>query len=60
LIDISDPTAGVDILIPIFVVYPLFLYIMAKKYGWSDWKEKLFGKVEPPNVDNYIQSVDNT
>jgi hypothetical protein len=57
LIDISDPTAGADILIPIFVVYPLFLYIMAKKYGWSDWKEKLFGKVEPPIVDNYIENI---
>ncbi len=60
LIDISDPTAGADILIPIFIVYPLFLYIMAKKYGWSDWKEKLFGRVEPPIVDNYIQNVKNT
>ncbi|RKS53592.1 hypothetical protein BC962_1845 [Gillisia mitskevichiae] len=60
LIDISDPTAGVDILIPIFVVYPLFLFIMAKKYGWKDWKEKLTGKVEDPIVDNYIQNTDNS
>ncbi len=59
LIDISDPTAGADILIPIFVVYPLFLYIMAKKYGWSDWGNKLFGPVERPIVDNYIESTEN-
>ncbi|TVZ28001.1 hypothetical protein JM83_3085 [Gillisia sp. Hel_I_86] len=57
--DISDPTAGVDVLIPIFVVYPLFLFIMAKKYGWSNWKEKLTGRVEAPVVDNYIQNIEN-
>ena len=57
--DISDPTAGVDVLVPVLLVYPLFLFIMAKKYGWSDWKEKLVGKVEAPVVDNYIQNMEN-
>jgi len=57
--DISDPTAGVDILIPVLVVYPLFLYIMARKYGWSNWKNKLFGKVEPIVVENYRENIDN-
>ena len=52
--DISEPTAGFDILIPVMVVYPLFLYIMARKYGWSDWKEKLTGRVEPPIVETYV------
>ena len=50
--DISDPTAGVDVLVPVLLVYPLFLYIMAKKYGWSDWKEKLTGKIEPTIIEN--------
>jgi membrane protease YdiL (CAAX protease family) len=48
--DISDPTAGIDVLVPVFIIYPLFLFIMAKKYGWSDWKNKLFGKVEKPET----------
>lgn len=48
--DISDPTAGLDVLVPVFIIYPLFLYIMAKKYGWTDWKNKLFGKVEEPET----------
>ncbi|TDN86405.1 hypothetical protein DET49_11565 [Salegentibacter sp. 24] len=49
--DISEPTAGFwDIVIPVFIIYPLFLFIMAKKYGWSDWKNKLFGKVEKPET----------
>lgn len=46
--DISNPTAGFDVIIPILIIYPLFLYIMAKKYGWKDWKNKLFGKIEKP------------
>lgn len=48
--DISDPSAGWDVLIPVLIIYPLFLLIMAKKYNWSNWKEKLFGRVEKPEV----------
>lgn len=48
--DVSEPSAGWDVIIPVAVVYPIFLYIMAKKYGWKDWKNKLFGKVEKPNM----------
>ena len=46
--DISEPTAGVDILIPILIVYPIFLGLMAWRYKWSNWKDKLFGKIAPP------------
>jgi membrane protease YdiL (CAAX protease family) len=46
--DISEPTAGFDILIPVLVVYPIFLGIMAWRYKWTGWGEKLFGKVTPP------------
>lgn len=46
--DISDPSMGWDVLIPVLVVYPIFLLIMAKKYRWNNWQEKLFGKVEKP------------
>lgn len=44
--DISDPSVGWDVLIPVLIIYPAFLYIMARKYKWSHWKERLFGKVE--------------
>jgi len=43
--DISEPQAGFDVLVPVLIVYPLFLGIMAWKYKWSGWKEKLFGAV---------------
>jgi len=46
--DISDPSAGIDILLPVLVMYPIFLGIMAWRYKWKDWGEKLFGKVAPP------------
>lgn len=50
--DVSEPSAGLDILIPVFVVYPIFLLIMAKKYKWNNWGAKLFGKVEEPIMLN--------
>ncbi len=48
--DISEPSVGWDILIPVMIVYPLFLFIMAKKYGWKDWGNRLFGNVEKPEM----------
>lgn len=47
--DMSEPTAGVDVLMPVLVVFPILLFIFSKKYQWSDWKEKLTGNVLPPN-----------
>lgn len=46
--DLSEPSAGIEAIMPVFVVYPILLFIMAKKYKWTDWKGKLFGKVTPP------------
>ena len=43
--DISDPVLGWDVLIPIFVVFPILLFIFSQIYRWKDWKEKLTGKV---------------
>ncbi|MFD0862250.1 CPBP family intramembrane glutamic endopeptidase [Sungkyunkwania multivorans] len=43
--DLSDPAAGFDILIPVLVVYPILLFVFAKKYKWTNWKERLFGEV---------------
>ena len=43
--DISDPVLGWDILVPLLVVFPLLLYFYSKKYGWTNWKDKLTGRV---------------
>ena len=46
--DISDPTAGIVDVLPVFIIYPIFLGILAYKYKWTGWKEKLFGPVDKP------------
>ncbi|MBW8241619.1 CPBP family intramembrane metalloprotease [Muricauda oceani] len=43
--DVSEPVLGWDILVPVFIIYPILLIIFAKIYGWNNWKEKLFGRV---------------
>lgn len=43
--DISDPVLGWDVLIPVFVVFPILLLIFSQIYGWTNWREKLTGKV---------------
>jgi uncharacterized protein len=50
--DMSEPSAGLDVILPVVVIYPILLFIFTKKYGWNNWKEKLTGKinsVESPN-----------
>jgi hypothetical protein len=49
-IDTSEPSLGWDTYLPVFVLYPLMLIIFSRKYGWKNWSEKLFGKVEGPNL----------
>lgn len=41
----SEPSAGLDVILPIFVVYPILLFIFGKRYKWNNWKEKLTGKI---------------
>lgn len=48
--DVSNPEVGFDAVLPVFIVYPIFLIILAYKYKWKGWKEKLFGKVKPPET----------
>lgn len=44
--DVSEPVLGWDVLIPVFVVFPLLLLFFSKRYGWNGWKDKLFGSVK--------------
>jgi membrane protease YdiL (CAAX protease family) len=44
--DISEPEmSNVEVFFPVFVIYPILLIVFAKKYKWTNWKEKLFGTV---------------
>jgi membrane protease YdiL (CAAX protease family) len=40
-----------EMIISIAIVYPIILYIFAKKYNWSDWKAKLTGKIQSQNIE---------
>jgi uncharacterized protein len=44
--DISEPEAGLEIVFPVVVIFPIILFIFSKKYNWSNWKDKLTGKLE--------------
>ena len=43
--DLSEPSAGFDIILPVIIIYPILLLIFSKKYHWQDWKEKLTGQI---------------
>lgn len=43
----------IDIVIPVLVFYPIILMILAKRYKWHSWKDKLFGKVTEPPAEDY-------
>ena len=45
LIDISEPSLGITDWITPFIVFPILLSVFARKYSWTNWKEKLFSKV---------------
>lgn len=53
--DMSDPEKmGImEIFVPVFVIFPILLFILSKKYKWNNWKDKLFGPVLPPTNDDY-------
>ena len=44
-----ENTAGtlIEMIISIAITYPFILFILAKKYKWTNWKERLTGKVNP-------------
>ena len=43
--DISDPKFGIYEMLTGAILYPMILYIFAKKCSWTNWKVKLFSKV---------------
>jgi membrane protease YdiL (CAAX protease family) len=53
--DISEPSAGADIILPVIVIYPIMLYIFSKKYNWTNWKEKLTGEIVTKNKSETIK-----
>jgi len=56
MIDTSEPSISFETFVPVFVLYPVLLFVFSKKYAWTNWKVKLFGKIEKPNkeVDDFF------
>ncbi|WP_066217908.1 CPBP family intramembrane glutamic endopeptidase [Formosa haliotis] len=48
--DISNPEESglMEIFVPVFIVFPILLYIFSKTYNWTNWKDKLTGRVLEP------------
>jgi membrane protease YdiL (CAAX protease family) len=55
--DVSIPSASLDVLLPVFIIFPILLKIFSNKYNWNNWKEKLTGKILL--VDNNIIKNEN-
>lgn len=55
--EVNSSNALSEMILSIAIMYPLILFLFAKKYKWTNWKEKLTGKV----IDvKPIETLDNT
>ena len=41
LIDNSEPSLGVELILTLLLIYPLIIFIFAKKYKWKNWLSQL-------------------
>lgn len=51
--DVSTPSVGYEILVPVVIIFPLLLFIFSKKYKWTNWKEKLTGEIVIKNEEPF-------
>jgi hypothetical protein len=42
-IDRSEPVFGWELIFILLLIQPLLLFLFAKLFRWSNWKNKLFG-----------------
>jgi membrane protease YdiL (CAAX protease family) len=57
VIDKTEPEADLMMFLPMLIVYPLVILIFSKIYKWKNWKDKLFGAVPKPVVQNPIDEL---
>jgi membrane protease YdiL (CAAX protease family) len=41
-----------EMIVSILIVYPIILFIFAKKYNWTNWSRKLTGKIDASDTYN--------
>lgn len=56
-VDVSEPSISFEMFLPLLVLYPLTIFILSKKYGWKNWKEKIFGDVENPYDKDVLDEI---
>lgn len=49
--DVSEPTLLPELILSLFILYPFSLFILSKKYGWTNWKQKLTGRINEPKTE---------
>ena len=42
---VSTEQSLTEIYIQVFVIFPILIFLFARKYKWNDWKNKLTGKI---------------
>ncbi len=57
--DISTPSVGFEVLVPVLVIFPLILFVFSKKYKWTDWQRKLTGEIQTRVVSSSLNSDDH-
>lgn len=58
-LDTSEPELTWDAYIPVFVIYPILLFVFSKRYKWHSWQEKLTGKIKEPDLITELDSIGN-
>jgi len=56
-VDTAEPSINFEMFLPIFILYPLAIFVFSKKYGWTKWKDKLFGDVVKPVDHNEVDAL---
>lgn len=52
--DAAEPSAGFDVILPVFIIFPILLFIFSKKYRWTNWNQKLFGTLNSRETSNTL------
>lgn len=47
-----------EMIVSMMITYPLILFVLAKKYKWNNWKERLTGKVNKPATNITIEDYE--
>lgn len=54
LVDQSEPSLGMEMMLPVFVLYPVVILFLSRRFGWKDWKHRLTGKVRQAEFKTLI------